>query len=249
MKLSTLRKIYPYLSNNIKNRKWRSLTDTELNMLQQEKQVISNCYDMSVRHALLATESGRAALKSRIKIQKGVNNPAFRVKFNINGKDKTYTVENNENLSLGKLLTKTVSKMIQRNPSQKPLISRFGKFGANKPCEFNRPSNAIKWYTGKEALSYGEGGINLSLKPYKEKVLDLLTSLGKDNPENYSFVVLSGFKPDKCNGGKKMHCLTVAGVDNAKQTLDIINKRTNDVITVGFDEFINKFKGIIGIKG
>lgn len=248
MKLSIVRKLYPYISDNAKNRKWRALSDAELDNLLQEKQIVSNCYDMSVRHALLASNFGRECLKKRIRIQRDVKNPACKVIFNVNGKDKPYIVQNKLNMSLGKLLTLAVGKMIRRNPSQKPLVSRLARFGLGMACEYNKPSNAIKWYTGKDSIAYGESGINLTLKPFKDKVLNLLQSLGNDKPENYSFVVLSGLKPDKVNGGKKMHCLTITGVNNQNRTVDIVNKRTNKTITVGFDELVNKFKGIIGIK-
>lgn len=57
MKTGLLRKIYPYLNNNIKNRKWRSLTEKELDALMAEKQVVSNCYDVATRFSLLKTNS------------------------------------------------------------------------------------------------------------------------------------------------------------------------------------------------
>ena len=247
MKFSILRKIYPYLNNTVKNRKWRSITHAELNNLLEEKQIISNCYDMAVRYALLQTEYGRACLKKRIKIQKNSDNPAVKVLFNIDGKNKAYIADNKNDLSLGKLITKAVNKMIKRNPTQKPFVSRLARFGFSKACEFNKPSHAIKWYTGRDAIEYGESGFNLTLKPYKEKVLNLLNILGNNKPKNYSFVVLSSLAPNKLNGGKKFHCLSIVDVNNKTKTLNIINKRTNEVITVGFEELINKFKGIIGI--
>ena len=43
MKISILRKIYPYINQNRKNIKWRAISDNELEALKVEKQVISNC--------------------------------------------------------------------------------------------------------------------------------------------------------------------------------------------------------------
>ena len=67
MRISTLKRLYPYLNNSIKKHKWRKPTNIELNNLLKEKQVISNCYDVATRHALLSTEKGKNAIQKAIK--------------------------------------------------------------------------------------------------------------------------------------------------------------------------------------
>lgn len=249
MRNSTLRKIYPFLNENSKNLKWRKLTNDELDSLMNEKQVISNCYDIAVRHSLLASEKGREMIRKTIKVAKNPDNGlACKVIFNIDGKKKPYVVTDVKHKSLGDLVTFAVDKMIKNNPSQKPFISRLARFGFSRSCEFNKPSNALNWYTGKEAQSIGEHNLNLSMKSNKNEVLGLLDDLGDKSSKDYSFVAISSWKPSRLNGKKKFHCLSIINVDSKNKTLDIINKRTNEIITVGFEEFIKKFKAIVGLK-
>lgn len=247
MKASTVRKIYPYLCDSIKNRKWRSLTEKELDALMAEKQVISNCYDVATRYALLNTKQGRDCLLKRIKLEDGVENPHCKVIFNINGKNKSYVSCSNTG-TLGDKIASAVEKMIHRNPGQKPFVSRFGKFGFHRACEFNYPSNAFQWYTGKKPISIGENELNFNLKPFKDRVLKLLNFADDDKLKDHAIVVISSHKPEKVNGHRRWHCLPVIGIDHKNKTLKIINKRTDEVISLSFDELINKFKSIVGIN-
>ena len=247
MKASTVRKIYPYLCDSIKNRKWRSLTEKELDVLMEEKQVISNCYDVATRYALLNTKQGRDCLLKRIKLEDGVENPHCKVIFNINGKNKSYVSCSNTG-TLGNKIASAVEKMIHRNPGQKPFISRFGKCGFHRACEFNYPSNAFQWYTGQKPVSIGERGLNINLKPYKDRVMELLDSASDDKLKEHAMIVISGHKAEKVNGHKRWHCLPVVGIDSKNKTLKIINKRTDEVINLSFEELIYKFKSIVGMK-
>ncbi|MCM1266074.1 MAG: hypothetical protein NC200_07735, partial [Candidatus Gastranaerophilales bacterium] len=137
--------------------------------------------------------------------------------------------------------------MIKSNPSQKPLISRLGRFGITRPCEFNKPSNAFKWFTGQTPISIGEDSLHLTMKNSRDKVLEILEKLGNLSPKDYSFIALSGIVPSRHNANKKFHCLTVTNVDNQKETLDIVNKRTNLTINITFNDLIEKFKGFVGM--
>lgn len=274
MKLSILRKIYPYLSPDIKNIKWRSLSDTELNQAMKEPQIIANCFDEATRYALLASEKGRDLLKNRIKIQKGENIlPAYKFKLNVNGKDEVYKSTKIDyfsshsdlyndyyDISRGGLNFETakarlslgvniaVRKLVKKHPSMKPFLSRLYMFPiiVNRACEYNKPSNAFKWFTGKTPISYGEEVTSLSLKKHKDKVLDLLNDMGTKDPKDYSFVAVTGSR--KVNDISSWHTLPIISVDSKTQMVEVMNKRTNDKTNIPFDDFVNKFKAIVGIK-
>lgn len=245
--VSLVRKIYPYLCDTAKNRKWRSLSAKELEALMNEKQVISNCYDVATRYSLLSTQKGKEFLLKRIKLEKGTDNPHCKVTFNIDGKNKTYVSSLNSG-SLSSKIASAVTKMIRMNPSQKPLISQFGKCGFNRACEFNYPSHAFSWYTGKKPISIGENEFNLSLRPHKEEVINLLNSAAKEKSGEYSLVVISGHQANKLNGHRRWHCLPIVEINPEDKTLKIVNKRTDEVILLSFDELVNKFKGLVGFK-
>jgi len=249
MKLAMLKKIYPYLNNNLKHHKWRKLTNAELDSLMAEKQIVSNCYDVAVRYSLLNSNKGREFLKKNLKVSKNLNDiNACKITFNIKNQKKSYKTISDGSKTLGEMITSTVGKMIKNNPLQKPWISRLGRFGFSKSYEFNKPSNAFHWYTGKQTISIGENDLNLSLKKRKEDVINLLNKLSDQSPKDYSFVAISSWQKNKLNGKKIFHCLPIIGVNKDKKTLQIINKRTDEIINVKFEDFIHKFKAIVGIN-
>ena len=136
-------------------------------------------------------------------------------------------------------------KMIKNNPEQKPLITRLYKFPliTNLSCERNKPSNTFKWLTGRNPVSIGETEINLSLKKYAEDVRKLLKSF---NCQKDCFVVMSGFK--KVGDIDTWHCLPVIKTDSKQETVTLLNKRDNKLKTYTFEELINNFKAVVGIK-
>ena len=273
MKLSILRKIYPYLSSDVKNIKWRSLSKSELERAMSDKQIIANCYDEATRYALLASEKGREILSKRIKIEKdAITNPAYKIKLNMNGKEKSYRATkldyfgnhislfrdfssnpltlpsfdySNSRLSLG--VSIAIRKMVRNNPLMKPFLSRLFMFPiiVNRACEYNKPSNAFKWFTGQKPISYGEDSLKLNLKSQKKEVLELLNSFGKKTSKDYSFVAVTGI--NKVKGISSWHTLPILSVDSDKQVVKVLNKRTNFKTNIPFDLFINKFKAIVGI--
>ncbi len=274
MKISLLRKIYPYLNHNMKNIKWRSLTDEEIFRAKNDIQVIANCFDEATRYSLWNSEKGRDILKKRIKIQKDAQmDPAYKITLNIDGKNKTYKAllkdymgadfdlykeysdnsfglssfnYSNSKLSLG--MNIAIRKMVKQHPLMKPLLARLYMFPIikNRACEYNKASNAFKWFTGQNPISIGESDLSLNLKKHKDEVISLLTDLGNHNSKEYSFVGMTSNK--KVKGIDKWHCLSIIGVNNKAKTVKIINKRTNYKTNISFDDFVNKFKAIVGIK-
>ena len=151
MKISNLRKIYPYLGNVQKNIHWRNITDAELDFANIELQKIANCYSESVRYALALNPKGRQILKDRIKIENSETLlPAYKIRLNYKGKNEIYRTGKNDyygkyedifneytqgfclvfrdeeklaRLSVG--FDIAVSKFIAKHPMAKPILSRL----------------------------------------------------------------------------------------------------------------------------
>ena len=271
MRISLLRKIYPSLDNGMKNIKWRKLTDKELDLSMNQYQVIANCYDEAVRFSLLNTKQGREMIKSRIKIERdAVIDPSYKTKLNIKGKEEVYRatkadyygkgicadIYNNyryadgyirpPRLSIG--VSCAIQKMINKHPSMKPFSSKIYMLGLikNRACEFNKPSNAFRWFTGKEPIAIGEKGINISLKKHKDEVKTLLQELSETSCDDYSFVAVSGYK--KYKDIHRWHCLPIIGINKETQELKLLDKHDFSETDVPFDEFIKNFKAIVGVK-
>ena len=271
MKISLARKIYPLLPECKKNIRWRSITDAELEYSKKEYQLLATCYEESVRHALCQTEKGRALLKKRIKISKDSEiEPDYKIILNIKGKDEIYRVDHcayygshsklyeefysgplallKEGAKLAPLnagVAIAISKMIQKHPSLKPLISRLYLFpiANNRKCEHNLPSNAFRWFTGKEPIVIGETELSLNMIKHKENLTQLFDNYDSNKD---CFVALTGNK--KVQDIDKWHCLPIINVSKDNKTIELLNKRFNKKTTHSYEEIITKFKGIIGIR-
>jgi len=273
MKIGFLRKFYPLINKSSKNIKWRPLTDNELDISMKEPQMIANCYDDATRYSLLASTKGRDTFRKRVKIQKNrYKDPAYKINLNIKGKNEVYTsktsdyfqnfydiyrnfnsipedtVESGFPAKLGLGTSIGISKMISKHPGQKPLISRLylWPFFENRNCEFNKPSNAFRWYTGIEPTTIGESGLNQTLKQHKEEAIQTLEQLGESSNKDYSFVAISGGKKPK--NGAKWHCYPILNVDKNNRNVTVLNKRTNENITMSFDKVVETFKSLVGIN-
>ena len=272
MNISKIRKIYPKLKTYTRNIKWRQLSDKELDLLAQEKQITSNCYDNSVRYVLINNPNGREIFRRCLKIQKDNYDlePAYKASFFVNGERKNFrcgisdyygkflkyyadfyngmknfinTRQKRVTPEIG--ISILISKMIKKYPQQKPLWSRIYEFPytKNRSYEHNKISNAFKWYTGRTPVSIGEEGINNNLKKYSQDVKNLLDSI---DLEKDCFVVMTGNR--KYKDIDSWHCTPIINIDSKNKTLTIINKRTNKTEKITYDELISNFKAICGIK-
>ena len=275
MKISILRKIYPYLNFNQKNIKWRSLTDDEFERSLKDYQVIANCFEDATRYALIKSDKGRELLRKRFKIQKNASiDPAYKIQVNVDenkkeiykatpldyygGYFKLYREYSDSpeglasfdysNSKLGLGVNIAISKFISKHPLMKPILTRLYMFPAivNRNCEYNKPSNPFKWLTGINPISIGEDSFNLNLKKNKEEVLDILNKIGNSKSKDYSFVAVTGLK--KIKEISPWHTVPINSVNLSDKTIEIINKRTNKITKISFDEFMNNFKAIVGIK-
>ena len=193
MKISALRKIYPSLSKEMKNIKWRPLTDKEIEAALKERQKVCDCYSNAARYALFHSEKGSEILKKRIRIQQtDSNEPAYKFLLTVNGKDEIYRVNpkdyikkyfklfkryNEEPAGSGNFAESetrnfnlaadiAICKLIKKHPEQKGIFLRLFKFpyAANQLCEFNRPSRAFEWFSGIVPEKITETKIHKSLK-------------------------------------------------------------------------------------
>lgn len=249
--------------------KWRTIHPEKLEKSLLESQKISNCYDEAVRHSLISSNNGRQRLLQRIETIKDANGtPIYRVSLNINGENKIFQVNTKDYIKyrdiferygeeiptssaskeprLSIILNIAINKMLKNHPEQKPFISRlWSKVLSRQKCEFNKPSNAYKWYTGISPISIGETSMAQTLKSQRDKVIALLKRLGQRSSTDYSFTALSGFvkQPD----GHMWHCYPVTNVNLGEQTITLLEKRSLTEMRYSFDEFISNFKAIVGI--
>ena len=141
--------------------------------------------------------------------------------------------------------------MIEKYPKMKPLLSRVFCFA--RRCEYNRPSNAFKWFTGREPVSIGESDMTLSLKSHKKEVDKVIESLAKKDLKDYSFIAMTGPFPlikKKSKAPHELvswHCYSIVGVNDAKE-VSLRNPRTRNITTLSYDDFLKKFKGLVGIE-
>lgn len=272
MKLCGIKNLCSAIHEPNKLIRWRAITPEDLQKTLVQPQKISNCYDEAVRHSLIRSTEGEKALLKRIETQKDADGvPIYRVILNINGQNKIYEV-NAEDYSkfkyiferygealptpsapkeprLSIVLNIAISKMIKRHPTQKPLVSRLYTdtlfCTKNRKCEFNKPSNAYKWYTGISPIAIGETSFAQSLKSQRDKVLAILKRLGQMSPKDYSFTALSGFI--KQADGHMWHCYPITDVNLSEQSVTLLEKRSLSAMKYSFDEFISNFKAITGI--
>lgn len=136
-----------------------------------------------------------------------------------------------------------MNRLVHRHFFKKPLVSRLHFPFLNRSFEFNIPSNFLEMFTGVKPVSIGEKSLNLTLKPYKNEVMQIFKRMSK-NPDDYSFVAGTGFKTFDIDKG--WHCFVVDGCDYEKQLLTLINKRTGHPFTVTFDRAISTLKYLTG---
>lgn len=271
MRISYLRKIYPYLTDAKKNIRWRNITDAELDFANKEHQLIANCYSESVRHSMCLTNKGREILKKRIKLEKGeTQDPAYKISLSNEGVNEVYRTDRidyygkywelvneysggclvmlNEDAKLARLSIAfdiAISKFVAKHPMAKPIMSRLYLFPLikNRRCEHNLPSNAYRWFTGKEPNVIGEAEFSTNLKKHKAEVYDVFENF--DSTKD-SYVLLTGF--NKLPDVDKWHCLPIVNVDKENKVVHLLNKRFNTKHCFSYDEIVNKFKGLVGMR-
>ena len=273
MKISRLKKIYPYIKPCQKNINWRPLRLDEFQAGVDELQKTCNCFSNATRIALFNSDYGRKILEKRIQIQKEeMDDPAYKIVLTPNGKKEIYRItkkdyfgkffdvykhyteefycpynfNDSESKNLNIAFDIAVSKMIHKHPEQKPWYMRIYDWPNNKRYEYNKPSRAFEWLTGIKPIQIGENGYRTELIKYKDKVLSLLEKLGNMSPKDYSFILMSGSK--ETPNSETWHCLPITKVDNIEKRVYFTDKRKNKNFSVSFNTIVNNFKAIVGIN-
>lgn len=251
------------------------LKDNDIRSLRTALQEYSDCYLISSLEALSKSKEGRKILFQnirKIKIQIKLKDycdditdsttgkinfdlNVFKIFFNnINNKKEAFTIGlkelnkyfgiyHKQKNHLVYAMKMAMQKLIEKHPTKKPLISRIANpFKMN--FEYNKPSNFLRMFTGKEPIVVGESDINLNLKKYKDKIFPILEKMGATPKENYSFVVGTGVKG--YTKTKSWHCLVIEHVNAKDRIVTVKNKRSNAKQSMSFDDFLKKFKYLVG---
>lgn len=251
------------------------LKNSDVGSLCTALQEYSDCYLISSLEALSKSKEGRKILfqnirKTDIQIKLKdfsediIGSETGQIKFdlsifkiifnNINNKKEAFTVGlkelnkyfgiyHKQKNHLVYAMKMAMQKLIEKHPTRKPLISRIANPFKMK-FEYNKPSNFLRMFTGKEPIVVGESDINFNLKKYKDKIFPLLEKMGKTPKENYSFVVGTGIKG--YTKTKSWHCLVIEHVNIKDRTVTVKNKRSNAKQSMSFDDFLKKFKYLVG---
>lgn len=231
--------------------------------IQQARQYFADCYLCSSLETLSKSTNGKRILENGIQEglcegQEGLLNPLKAYKctlFSPKGEVETYTIgfphfykykhtakSNNPIIQLFEIL---MNEYLEKYPSQKPLISKLAtKSYLGDPFEFNKPSNFLKAVTGKQPIIINEGNFKNQLKSKADEALDIFERISKLPREEHSFVTGNGFS----RIGKAMpwHCYSLEKVSLKNKLIFILDKRTNQINALSFDEALEKLKFITG---
>ena len=112
----------------------------------------------------------------------------FKIIFNnINNQKESFTIGlkelniyfsiyNKQKNHLVYAMKMAMQKLIEKHPTKKPIISRIANPFKMK-FEYNKPSNFLRMFTGKEPIIIGESDINFNLKKYKDLVFPILEKM------------------------------------------------------------------------
>ena len=229
-----------------------SITDNEINDLENAKQHFSDCYIISTLETLSQTENGREVLKTQI--QHDDNNPNLIncYLYNKNGEKEKYTIPS-------KLVEKKYEKLYNHQANEivrsvnisvneyenkhhtKPLVCRIADKFKDYSFEYNSPSHFMKIFTGIEPRVIGEKDLNYDLMKYKDEVLELFERL--DREKEHSFIISTGMKS---LDGHRWHVYVIQDVDMANNTITVKEKRGNTPQTMSIDEALKTFKFVAG---
>lgn len=231
--------------------------------IQKARQYFADCYLCSSLETLSKSTNGKRILENGIQEglcdgQEGLLNPLKAYKctlFDPKGAAETYTIgfphfykykntakSNNPIIQLFEIL---MNEYLEKHPFQKPLISKLAtKYYLGDPFEFNKPSNFLKAVTGKQPIIINEGSFKNQLKSKTEEALDIFEKISELPREEHSFVVGNGFS--RIGKGLPWHCYSLERILLKDKHIHILDKRTNQINVLSFDEALEKLKFITG---
>ena len=243
----------------------KPISTQQVNSLQSAVQHFHDCYLVSSLNALSRSENGRKILMNNIRS----DGNAFTVRFNnVNGLPETYLVKKEECDQLIKrnfpngdtehnpivnVVEIAMSKLLKVHPDRKPFISRLAP--CNEKFEYNKPSNFLFMFTGKQPLVINEDGLSMNLKSYKRFVKAMFRRISREG--NSSFVAGTGVR-----FGEKLHdthCFALNNTFNQDggqivqqpkkkkfKFLHLFEGRKQENIKLTFGDIINEVKYISG---
>lgn len=237
---------------------YRQLNNKEIKELGNAAQIFSDCYLVSSLRALAKTAAGQDILKHNIKISENFGEQNFKINFPYNNyKDIFITQDEIKSLKLTNKYHETISpektshpilraveiamnKLISDNPLTKPFICRL--VNCNEKFEYNFASNFMEIFTGKKPYSLNEKTLYMSLKNNKNAAYNLFKRLGEEG--NFNFIAGTGWPLKHYLAFN--HCYLVDNVDLQKQSINILEPRTNKIFSFSFDEAIKSLKYFTG---
>lgn len=244
-----------------------------INQIKSSKQIFSDCYLTSSLEALTNSVNGKKIISNNVKYKNDIDVPKilysyhdepeqsilFKMKFpNVDNKAEEYNISPKDIfeilcklLCLGPTPERNVfipfeaamDKLIKEHFFKKPIVSRLITDNAHR-FEYNKPSNFMRMFTGKEPIVLNENTVWMSLKKKSGKAFDLFEKMGNTPNNNYSFVIGTG--ESIMGNHARWHCYTITNADNQTRRISIKEKRHNVQENVSYDEAIKAFKFIVG---
>ena len=232
------------------------ISTMDVESLRSVKQHFSDCYIVSSLEAFSNSSNGVKMLQNRISYSDKSLQTLKCCLYSPEGDKKYYYVPVSQALKgYEKLYQHQDNKIVraldvsvneyEKCYKTKPLICHIASFFKNFTFEFNIVSNFMKQLTGKEpTVNIAEKSLNINLKPYKEKVLELFKRMEKE--KDHSFVIGSGIKKVD---DKRWHVYVLEDVNLAENKVTLKNKRGNIRKVVPIEEVLENFKYIVGYFG
>lgn len=175
---------------------------------------------------------------------KNVQNKEERYSIDAKTMKKYYWIEGKQKNSILSSVEMAMKKLVGKHFFKKPLFCRMYLPFMHENFENNKVSNFMEMFTGKKPINLCESKLNINLKPYKKEALELFERMGKSPYDDFSFVAGTGVK--HIGRAKSWHCYVIKKVDLHNKRIFLINKRTNNVEKLSFDEALDKLKYIVG---
>lgn len=175
---------------------------------------------------------------------KNVKNKEERYLIDAKTIKKYYWIEGKQKNSILSSVEMAMQKLVGKHFSKKPLFCRMNFPFMFENFENNKVSNFMEMFTGKKPINLCESKLNINLKHHKKEAFELFERMGRSPCDDFSFVAGTGVK--HIGRAKGWHCYVIDKIDLQNKRIFLINKRTNNVERLSFDEALDKLKYIVG---
>lgn len=229
-----------------------SISDKDIESLQNVEQYFSDCYIVSTMESLSNSSNGREILKEQIQYDDNNPNLINCYLYTDNGKEKYTVTASQAEAGYEQLYEHQPNKIIrsidisvseyENKHKAKPWFCRISDKFKSFSFENSLPSHFMKTLTGIEpTYNIAETDLNIDLKSYKKEVIELFEKMDKD--KEHSFVIGTGIKK---LDNKRFHVYVLQDVDLKNNIVTIKNKRGNKIEKMSVEEVLSNFKYIVG---